>query len=505
MRGFLLAYEGLDESESEIFKKLLEDIESKKPVDFNYHDYDYKAIYNKGEARFAHAEFNYDINKKSLVDAREFDRRRLQKFPEQMQRRLKGNVDQIHRVHELLKENAVNPSRRVNITIGGTSGNGKTEFLKRWPSRAMVARMPWKRLHFMEMRGSSITFFDRVLDMWDQMNQQNLSYGWSIELRGERGELLSWMNCFLFMDLLQREWPEKLKLLIDFTTFWMSASCSLQIKSTMFLNLLWGSLVMPFKIFFINIGDTPDGEKLVAKTIKDLTRQKILQYFQQMMNMDAAKMARMGLIMVNGPLPRSTAREVGSRILEDNIGQLQKYQRVEVAVPAKIVDEIVEKLTTIQLGMREVDMGISQIVMSATNGIVFDLPETKKIEGRVVRGKIRWYADDKEVVLAGQVVNKNSGLENLRWMPLAQAKKEGLKVRTRGFEDLDIPLKKELSEINRPLVAIHEAKGHWQLRTLLMGKILPKPLALFPPGRLTVLSAVSSTKRLSSTPPSPLY
>ena len=153
---------------------------------------------------------------------------------------------------------------------------------------------------------------------------------------------------------------------------------------------------------------------------------------------DATALARLGLVMVNGPLPRSTAREVGELILQDNLRKLQSYRKVEVTVSPKIIDEIVERLAPSGPGMRELRQGIGKVVESAINGIVFDVPQAQKIEGKVIEGKIHWYADSQEVVMASE---GNSIFENRHWMLFSEAREKGLQAHTPGFGELSVPLK----------------------------------------------------------------
>ena len=233
---------------------------------------------------------------------------------------------------------------------------------------------------------------------------------------------------------------------------------------------------------FLGLDDNPDAEKIVKKTIEKITQQDIIHYFQEK-NIDPAKVSRFGEIFVNGPLPRHETREVGELLLQRNLDQLAKHNpNVKVNVDKKVITEIVQNLTTIELGMREVNIGIRQIVMSATNGILFDLPETKTIAAKVtgaINKEIHWYADGKEVVLAGNIINQESGLEEHTWRLLSTIEDSKI-IRTPGFKDLNLPRKRYLTELNLQVTAIHEVKGHWMVGTLLEGKNMAESISVIP-------------------------
>ena len=399
-----------------------------------------------------------------------------------MQRNLKGNTRQIQRVAQLLKENAVNPSQMITLTLLGTSGNGKTEFAK---AMAQALFDDEKAMHKMTFFGAEgeINNYLRSTTGYVGSNQPTSFEQW-MKARMEKGGIIVLDELLSFHGLNQQTISQKIQTinaLYELLDERMLQIANKQYDVSKFHVIITGNSLQEL---FIGLDDNPDAEDIVRKIVEKLTKQDIIHYFQTK-NIDPAKISRFGEIFVNGPLPRHETREVGELLLQRNLDQLAKHNTdTKVNVAKEIIAEIVQKLTTVELGMREVNMGIRQVVMSAINGIIFDFPETKNIEAKItgdIDKKIHWYADGKEIVLAGNIINQNSGLEKQKWRLLSTIENPEV-IRTPGFKDLNLPAKKYLTELNLLIVAIHEIKGHWMVGTLLEGKNMAESVSIIPSG-----------------------
>ena len=479
LRGFLTAYEGVEDRES--FSEMIDAVKAKQPVGFRYRDFDYKVVFQEGSPTFAYDRFRYDSAKQEVVSAASLMDERVAHFAQRMQERVKGSVAQIQRTAELVKENRINPEKKITITLLGTSGNGKTEFFRAMAlalygtEKAMgkltLSGGSWELNNFFRPPAGTVGYEPTDFEKW-LVGRIEKKQGGIIVL----DELLSFRNLSIHARGEKIQAINRLYELLD--------ERKLQIGSrsydvSQFHVGITGNLMQED---FLGLDDNPDVEKIVEKLLKKVNRRDYIVSFMEREGFDAAKVARFGEIFVNGPLKRKTTQQVGKRLLQDNLKQVLAKRSVEIDVDPKIIDGIVQRLTTIQLGMREVNMGISQVVMGPINGTLFDLPKVQKIEGRLVQDQIHWYADGKEVVLTGEVIDSASGLENRVWRFKSDLEQAGGKwqARTPGFSDLNLPRKLRLTEEELHIVVVHELEGHWQVGTLLEGKNKAESVSMIP-------------------------
>ncbi len=207
---------------------------------------------------------------------------------------------------------------------------------------------------------------------------------------------------------------------------------------------------------------------------------QIVDYFSQK-GLDAPKVARLGRVYVMGPQPKSVQLDIGEMM----VAQIVQKAQADAGHPIKIkIDEgavkgVVDRLTTIELGMREVNRGFEDVIKRPLGGILSDIPAVREIELKVgANGKFQWLANGKEVALEGIPINKQ-GLEERNWNFVSDISATS-RNRTPQLTDLKAqeisPFTKEAVEA----VATHEVYGHWMTEALLNRKNGVEAISLYP-------------------------
>ncbi|MCY4643465.1 MAG: hypothetical protein OXB88_02510 [Bacteriovoracales bacterium] len=486
LKAHLLAYEGLGEKEMETFERLLKAVDEKKPI-APYNDYEYKSV-RRGEGRFAYDSFDFDPDKKELVRAQDISDRRVRGFPELMQKGIKGKARLIEKIDVLVKQNSVNPQKFVTITLLGTTGNGKTE----------LAYVLAETLFGSRDAAYAITFNGNVGELNSYLRSETGYVGsneptgfetWLVDrVKKDQGGVIILDELLSLHGLSERQIGERLaslSRLYDLLYVRRLKIGSETYDVSKFHVVITGNL---FQELFMGLDDTPDAEKIVENIVSKLTTTDIVKGFGAH-GIDAPKVARFGLIDIDGPLKKIIAREVARLQFDRQMKEMKgRYKDLEVVVPDELLVEITNRLSTVELGMRMVEKGIDRVVTGPIAGILFDRGESgsgpKKIEVKLEGDKIAWYADGEEVVYVSREINEASGLRSGSWKLKARALKEieegKVKVETPAFKDLDLPQRKTLSPEELFITRLHETEGHWAVGTILEGKNESAAISLIP-------------------------
>lgn len=467
LKAFVLSYKG-DEHLLENQIDLINALKSKPATPFKFLDYDYKTAKIEGEPNFKYESFDFDPNNTELPENFEELRakERIDKFPKLMQDNLKGSKEQIERVHALLKENFINPDKKINITLIGTSGNGKTQFAKAMAIALFGDKNAMKKLTFTGKIGELSDYF-RSSTGYVGSNEPTDFENWFVDrIESDKGGIIVLDELLSFHGLSKEQIAHKVQTINELYDLLDERVVKIANKTydmSKFHVVITGNALQEA---FASLQDNPDADKEIEKILKRLTKKDIINYFNEV-GIDAPKLARFGEIFVNGPLPNSQVKEVSQLMLMESIKGIDAD--VKIKIDQAILDGVVSKLSTVELGMREVNIGLSKLVISSVNGILFDIAEAKSIEAKLEDGVIRWYVDGEEVVLDSVVVNDDSGLEERKWISKKDAKNPE-SVRTPQFDDLDINKPKNVEDLELFITSVHEVKGHWMVNTLLTGK-----------------------------------
>lgn len=483
LKAFIMGFKG-GERLTEIQIELIQEINKKKPTFYTYDDYEYQEVLKERSPVFEYDSFNF--NESNIDFPENYEelkaKEKIQKFPELMQKNLKGSKDQIQRVHALLKENYINPEKKINITLLGTSGNGKTQFAKAMGIALFGNKDAMKKLTFTGKTGELSDYF-RSSTGYVGSNEPTDFEKWFVG-RIEKGiggiivldELLS------FHGLTPEQIGNKVQTINELYDLLDERVVKIANKiydMSKFHVVITGNSLQEF---FLGLEDNPDFDKELKQILKRITKKDIINYFNKV-GIDAPKIARFGEIFVNGPLNKVEVKEVSQYMLKDSLRGLD--EKVKLTVDPAILDGIVSRLSTVELGMREITIGLSKLIMSSINGILFDIPQARYVEAKLIKDKIYWFVDGKEVVLNSTLINKDSGLEERVWgfKEGSDTTEDRVKIKTPQFEDLDVTKQVKVEKLELYITSVHEVKGHWMVNTLLTGQNEAQTISNIPSGK----------------------
>lgn len=479
LKAFILAYKG-DEALLETQLDIIKVLKNKTATTMSYGNYEYKEITEEGTPNFKYDSFEYDPE--SIDFPEDFEKirakNRIKNFPNIMQKDLKGSKDQIERIHALLKENFINPDKKINITLLGTSGNGKTQLAKAMSIALFNDKDAYRK----------ITFTGKTGELSDQLRSSTGYVGsseptafekWFVErIETDKGGIIVLDELLSFYGLNKEQISNKVQSINELYDLLDERVLKIGNKvydMSKFHVIITGNALQEA---FFGLQDNPDVEKELARILARITKKDIINYFNEF-GIDAPKLARFGEIFVNGPLSKALTKEVSEFMLRDSLKNIDSS--VKVMVDPAILDGVVARLSTIELGMREVTIGLSKIVLGPITRILFDLDGPKNIEAKLIDDVIHWFVDDKEVVLNSSVLNEVSGLEERIW-----AFKDDVvdpeKIRTPQFSDLDLKKETKVEKLELKITTIHEVEGHWQVDTLITGKNRAQTISNIPAG-----------------------
>ncbi|MEK7356134.1 MAG: hypothetical protein AAB250_06770, partial [Bdellovibrionota bacterium] len=231
---------------------------------------------------------------------------------------------------------------------------------------------------------------------------------------------------------------------------------------------------------FDAIDDSQESERLVDRVLKKTSKADITSYFLRKYGMDAPKVARLGKIYLNGPLTGAATETVGikdsRRAIDQAIKELSQLYDIKVTIEPSIIAEITKRVTTVKLGMRDVNAAIGVVLVQPVTGILTDVEGAENIKASLVNGKIVWHADGVEVV---KTVTKLGTVEIATWRELSSAT-DPTKIKTPQLKDVEQAPKIVLTDAQVRLIMVHEVIGHWMVEYLLTGRNNAETISLIP-------------------------
>ena len=487
LRGFLMAYEGVDDVDA--FETFLRAVDEKRPVKFTYSDYNYRSVYREGTPSFEYDRFHFDPKKDGLVASQRSvleyaTSDRLLHFQELIQKKFKGHARIVERAADVLKEATVNPSKRLVFTLLGPSGNGKTQFFRALALALHGSEDALFKMTFSQGGGgfNTLTNHFRPPAGYVGSKEETPFEKWLKQREGRGGVIL--MDELLSLHGLgPNEVSGRLQTLNGLYDLLDEGKVTIDSVSYDLSKFQFGITGNLFQELFFGLSDYgyAEGEAVAKRIIEKLTDKEIIEGLAKV-GIDPPKAGRLGEIFVLPPLTGELMLEVAQKSLAENLAETLKRKKVQVDVSPKILQGIIKKLVTSELGMRGIDKGLGLIVVSPVNGILFDLPTTAHIEAKMARNKIRWFADGKEVIRVGEVINETSGLQSKRWEFVSDFQgAKGKKKRSPipHFDDLNVEEKKA-TPLSLDTTAVHEVYGHWQVNTILSGKNKGRSISIAP-------------------------
>lgn len=382
---------------------------------------------------------------------------------------IRGNDEVIHHWKAQLKLKASDWNTRTVFTLLGTSGNGKTERFKALAKALYGSEKSVFQISGVTSKFDLSRYFRPPVGIQGGKEQTEFER-WFLSRQSSGGGVILLDELLSFSGLSKAEIASRLEAfneLYDLLDEGFIRFGNTQYDARGFVIGITGNSLQEA---FDKIGDDPDSESLVEKIKKSITHKEILEYLSQA-GMDPPKVARLGIITVLGPQPRSITLQVAKAKLNASIQQMKKEGRypIDITVDDAILEALVERVTTAKLGMRQVNRSFDDWVKGPLNAIKFDFPHAKKIEMKLTEDKkTQWFVDGKEVALEGVKLSE-TGVEERNWN-LTSDFIESSSNRTPQLEDLPAPKKLKYTPDTLHSVAIHELYGHWMTEVLLSHK-----------------------------------
>lgn len=403
---------------------------------------------------------------------------RLAAYPQEMAKRVQGQDRQNAKLASMLRAKAFNWSHQIVFTQIGTSGNGKTEYAFSmaevlFGSRDAAFKIPgltnWGDLNNYLRSDTGFSGHREVTDFERWFMARKTLGGGVIIL----DELLS------FSGLKAEEISAKVGVinkLYDLLDEGVLKFGNRKEDARGFVVAITGNSMQEL---FDAIDDSPESEKLVQRILARIDGNDITKYFARI-GIDAPKVARFGPIFVNGPLPRAVSERVGQKEVRNAIArateEIRQIYDVEVIIDPKIIGEIVSTVTTVRLGMRDVNQAIKTLIIGPVSGIFFNLVGSEKIEATWLDGKIVWTVDGQRVV--STVTGAADAIDHV-WSVEKDLESNAV-VSTPQMKDVTHPPKIIMTPAERLRVAHHEVLGHFMTAYLLSGKNNTETISLVP-------------------------
>ncbi|MBI2605171.1 MAG: hypothetical protein HYW49_03720, partial [Deltaproteobacteria bacterium] len=402
----------------------------------------------------------------------------IKNFAAGMRESLRANVKQIEETKELLKLKMLDWNTRVVITQLGTSGNGKTEFFKAMAKAVYADSNAYYKISGITDKYKLANFFRPPTGIQGGMEETDFER-WVKSRMHSGGGVIILDELLSFHGMSPAEVGHKVEAINELYDLLDEGFLRVGNQLLDVRGFVIGITGNALQEAFAGIGDDPDSERLIQQVTGKIKRGEVVKYFQQY-SIDPPKVARFGKIFVNGPLPRSETMEVGRIMMSKTVEGIKSAlgRDIELVVPDAVIEKVVTNLTTVQLGMREVEKGFSTLIKEPASGILADIAGVKKLEAKLDGGTIRWYAGGKEVVLEGVKLDA-SGIEERNWVYKSEVAK-GTSVRTPQISDLELPSKTVFSEESFRMIAIHEVYGHWMTGVLVNGVNGAEAISLVP-------------------------
>ncbi len=400
---------------------------------------------------------------------------RIRNFTRLMSEQIKGNKDVLEQTKDLFVQKASDWSSRVVVTLLGTTGNGKTEYAK------ALGRM----LFGDEDAYFEVTGVTHEYQLNDYFGSPKAFVGSNEETKFERWvktRIAAGGGVILFDELLSlsgldnQQLSDRLGVINKIYTLLDTGHLSIRGRDydlSGFPIVITGNSLQEF---FAQVGDDPDSEQIIKDIQRRITRNEIVKYFAEK-RIDAPKLARFGQIHVLGPQPRHITRSVGLMKVQQAIKEInaRRSKPIEIIIDNAATYEVVRRLSTVTLGMREVNRGFKTLLFSPLHGIIQQFRQAQKIEAKFdsETSKVTWFVNGKEVIREGVPIDNDEETDD----------PEDIKVESNWtYKDQVVPDSKDttpqvkdLQEIEKLhttpetffTTTVHEYYGHWMMDILL--------------------------------------
>lgn len=433
-------------------------------------------------------------------------RERIGRLQQTIRSHFSGHDHIVRHVSETLKLKLIDWNTRAVFTLIGSTGNGKTQLAK-----ALALALFGDEKAMFPVSGLShvaqLNNFFRPPSGYVGGNEKTHFEAWFENQQHAGGGIILFDELLSFHGLSRSEIGERIAVinrLYDFLDEGYLDIAGQRQDARAFIPVITGNALQEL---FDHIEDTPEAEKLVARVLKDTSEQDIIRYFKSI-GVDAPKLARFGRIFLTGPLDKENTRRIGQRILKKNLNsdilESLKKQRgglglPELVVDERLVDQVIERVKTVRLGMRRVNTSIKQVITQPLSSILFDFPQAQKIEARLINtDHVAWFVDGQEVELVAEQL-ESVAESKTQWQTKTKLESQA-QVITPQLHDIEEPPRLKLSQEQVQKTAIHEVYGHWMTSVLLNGKNQTEAISLIPgPGHLGFVRPAKKDEHTAST------
>ena len=402
------------------------------------------------------------LKKKSPWASSETMLKRIRNLTGLMKPQLLGMDHVIKGLQATLKSKVIDWNTKTTQVLVGTTGNGKTETGKALARTLFGTDDAWFRIEASHPHHLNNYFRPPVA--YKGSNEETDFERWFNSRKNAGGGVIIFDEILSFDGLRGQALEDKIRVFNELYTFFDEQTLRIANKTEdarAFIPIVTGNALQEV---FDGIDDNPEYEKLIDFVLEHTdVEDAALQYFKQR-GFDAPKLAR---IMKNfylvGPLSRENSLKVAKIKINAAIKKFKEAldSSVEIVYSDEIAKGIVERVSTVKLGMRKAEIAVDKIIKEPLNGIAFDIMEDiKKVEVDLVDGRVQWKVNGKAVELGSA--------ENQYWDFKDQL--ETTEYKTPQLKDIEKAKKTVFSEKDIAEVAEHEGPGHWMTDTLLHGK-----------------------------------
>ena len=418
-----------------------------------------------------------ELNQNPWASSQEMQKR-IHYFVPNMRKRLRGFVAQIEDMKARLIQKTLDWGTNMTTTQLGTTGNGKTEFYK----AAAVAIYGTEEALF---KISGLTHKYMLTDhlrppaSFKDSNEETPFERWFKSRLHSGGGIILFDELLSLDGLSHEDLSQRLEIINQLYEFLDEQK--LKIGKTVYdaRSFIPGITGNALQSLFKGLPNSPDAELITNDILKKMTRQRIVEALGKL-GLDPPKIARLGKIYLNGPVPKDESIEIGKIKIAQMVEEVKRQigRSIEIVIDESITNEVVDRLTTVTLGMREVNSGFNTIAQESITGIVKYIPSVKKIEAKLDHEVIHWFADGKEVIFAGVTVD-SSGLQDKNWTFKANMD-ENAKDRTPQLGDIGTAEETKYSPEALKIVTTHEVYGHFMVDAMTGGKNTSDAISLIP-------------------------
>lgn len=378
-----------------------------------------------------------------------------------MSKKLLGMNSIVKDIQSTLKAKVGDWDFKTGQVLLGTTGNGKTELGKVLAQELFGTDDAWKKIE--ASHPHHLNEYFRPPKAYAGANEETDFERW-VKARKNAGGGVIILDEILSLDgLAGQALHDKIAVFNKLYTFLDEQILTIgseTIDMRAFIPIITGNSLQSL---FDMVDDTPESEKLVEFILDKVYNEGVaLDYFASK-GLDPPKLGRViESFHLVGPLRKEFSLKIARIKVNSSIRKVKESfnGNVEVTYNDKIIEELVEKVSTVKLGMRKVNAVVKKLITSPLTSIGFDLDtDIKKIDISLNNDRIQWSVNGKEVEKTGDL--------DVFWE--FKDKIESKEYSTPQFSDIEPPAKVHFSEQDIAEVAEHEGPGHWMTDTLLNG------------------------------------